>query len=263
MLLLRMNLLTAVLLATTAYAAERPLPQSTPAPAAPGAVMTRPLAPAEINAIRVMGRNVLAAKKKGNSDAEESADAEQLARMRASLDQLIAVDFIQNSSPITLQGQENAEQTQSRAALAEQRATARVNAHATVDEMRSRGVLMAARAQASLQADTSSDGSAGFPMRKQRAELFERLAQKIDAAMTDDSPEGRNRIRELRRQLDATSSTRVGRNGMSDALPIGTPTLQAMPAGFVPPKKRNDPKGRSDDNAQSNDTQHTGSTAKE
>lgn len=74
-------------------------------------------------------------------------------------------------------------------------------------------------------------------MGRQRAQLFERLAQKLDAVMADDNPDRTAQMLELSAQLQATATPQSGKGGMRDApLTHGTPTLQAMPAGFVPPK---------------------------
>ncbi len=222
--LLHLNLLTlAVLLATTAHAAERVTPQG--APQKPGDAAAHALAPAQINAIRAIGRSVLAAKKSGTDDP---ADAAQLARLRASLDRLIAVDLDpRNRLPITLQGEESTAQRKAHTAVAELRATARSDAQALAAQLRERASLMASRARTDAATDTTS---AGFPMGEQRARLFERWAQQLDAALVDDNPERVGQLRELRGQLQASQG------GLTNApLAHGTPTLQAMPAGYVPP----------------------------
>ena len=86
--------------------------------------------------------------------------------------------------------------------------------------------LIAARAQAAPDADTRS---AGLPVGAQRARLFERWAQQLDAALADGNPDGPAQLRALQAQLQSRQ------RGLSEApLTHGTPTLQAMPAGFVP-----------------------------
>lgn len=186
----------------------------------------RALNSAQLTAIRVISRNVLAAKKSGT---EDGTDAAQLASLRASLDQLIAAELAPRiGTPITLQGEESGEQSRTRERVASLRESARADARAVAAQLRSRGELKAARVRNQPEQDTRS---AGLPIGEQRARLFERWAQKLDAALADGGADRGAPLRELREQLRAT------KGGVNDApLTHGTPTLQAMPAGFVPPK---------------------------
>ena len=207
--------------ANFAQAAERAL-QAPPVAASEA----RALTPAQLTAIRGASRNVLSAKKSGS---EDGADAAQLASLRASLDALAAADHDpQNRAPITVQGQENSEQRKSRERLASLRESTRADARALAAQLRGRGELKAAQARSQPEQDTRS---AGLPIGEQRARLFERWAHKLDAALAEGNEDRAGQLRELRDQLRATKGT------LSDA-PVthGTPTLQAMPAGFVPPK---------------------------
>lgn len=211
--------------AISAHAAER-------APQAPTAAASeaRALSPAQLTAIRGIGRNVLAAKKSGS---EDSADAAQLAGLRASLDALIAADLDPKSrAPITVQGQESGEQRKTREKVMSLREATRTDARAVAAQLRTRGELKAAHARSTPEEETRS---AGLPIGAQRARQFERWAQKLDAALADDNADHATELRALREQLRATHGS------LSDA-PIthGTPTLQAMPAGFVPPKNNGD-----------------------
>lgn len=210
--------------ALPAQAAERAM--RAPAAAA-GEAVPRALTPAQLTAVRAVGRGVLAAKKSGS---EDSADAAQLASLRASLDALIAADLDpRNRMPITVQGQEESgAQRTAREKAASLRESARADARALAAQLRSRGELKAAHARSQPAQDTRS---AGLPIGAQRARLFERWAQKLDAALADGNEDRIGRLRELRVQLRAT------KGGMTEApLTRDTPTLQAMPAGFVPPK---------------------------
>ncbi|MBT0960255.1 hypothetical protein [Denitromonas iodatirespirans] len=214
------------LAATSAYAAERPAQ----APAAAREAAVRTLSPAQITAIRAVGRNVLAAKK---SAAEDGADAAQLSRLRASLDAVIAADLDpRNRTPITVQGEESGAQRKARQRVASLRESARADARAVAAQLRSRGELKAAHARSAPEQDTRS---AGLPIGEQRARLFERWTQKLDAALADDGAQRVVQLRELQEQLRPTK----GR--VSEApLTHGTPTLQAMPAGFMPPGNSGD-----------------------
>jgi len=215
------SLLASLSLALPAHAAERTAQAS-----AVAASEARALTPAQLCAIRGISRNVLAAKKSG---AEDSADAAQLASLRASLDQLIAADLDpKNRAPITVQGHESGEQRKMREKVASLRESARADARALAAQLRQRGELKAAHARSTPEADTHS---AGLPIGEQRTRLFERWAQKLDAALAEGNEDRAGQLRELRYQLRATK-------GSVNEAPLahGTPTLQAMPAGYVQPK---------------------------
>lgn len=214
-------LLASLCLALPVQAADR-------AAQAPGAAASeaRALTPAQLTAIRGVSRNVLAAKKSGQ---EDSADASQLASLRASLDALIAADLDpKNRAPITVQGQESNEQRKTREKFATLRDSTRSDARALAAQLRSRSEIKAAQARSTPEADTRSSG---LPIGEQRARLFERWASKLDAALAEGNEDRAGQLRELRDQLRATKGS------VSEA-PVthGTPTLQAMPAGYVPPK---------------------------
>jgi hypothetical protein len=180
----------------------------------------RALSPERLAAIRTVGRHVLAAKKSGTEDA---ADAAQLAGLRASLDALIAADLDpKNRTPITVQGQESGEQRKTREKVASLREAAHTDARAVAAQLRNRGEIKAAQARSQPELDTRS---AGLPIGEQRARLFERWAQKLDAALADDGVERVVQLRELRDQLRATQG-----NINEAPLTHDTPTLQAMPA---------------------------------
>lgn len=222
----RHNLALAALLASLSLAL--PVQAADRAAQAPGAAASeaRALTPAQLSAIRGISRNVLAAKKSGQ---EDSADASQLASLRASLDALIAADLDpKNRAPITVQGQESNEQRKAREKFATLRDSARSDARALAAQLRSRSEIKAAQARSAPEANTRS---AGLPIGEQRARLFERWASKLDAALADGNEDRAGQLRELRDQLRATKGS------VSEA-PVthGTPTLQAMPAGYVPPK---------------------------
>lgn len=219
-------------LASTAQAADRPLPSAMQGSTAASQAAARVLSPAQIQLIRTVGRHVLAAKKSG---AEDGDDAAQLSSLRASLDRLIAADLDpKNRAPITVQGHENDEQRSRRETVAGLREAARADARALAAQLRGRSELKASRMQGRRDGVDASDGetrSAGLPVGEQRAKLFERWSHRLDAALADDNPDRTTQLRELRDQLRPTK----GR--LSEApMAHGTPTLQAMPAGYVPPK---------------------------
>jgi hypothetical protein len=183
------------------------------------------LNPAQLSAIRGISRNVLAAKK---GTVDDGADAAQLASLRTSLDKLIEMDLdTSNRLPITLQSQETIAQGKTSSKFASLRTAAIVDLRAIATQIRSRGELHAARAHGDAKA---AQPIVGMHRGANRSRLFERWADKIDAALAADGVERTSKLRLLREQLHTT-------NRLSD-VPIthGTPTLQAMPAGFIAPK---------------------------
>lgn len=216
----------------TRFLAVAVLVMSLPAHAAPSdaggepdpQASVRGLAPAQLAAIRAIGRNVLAAKK---SAVDDPADAEQLGRLRAAVNALVAAELDADSrAVITLQNGEAPARIQARALAAERRAAARTDARALAGQLREHSGILASRAQAGAESGTTS---AGLPVAGQRAQLFERLADKLDAALADGAPDRMARLTELRAQLD----TRKGR--LLEAPSPGTPTLQAMPSASITP----------------------------
>lgn len=217
--ILGLNIFGGVLLAATSVAhAQAPEPQST----ANAVATPHGLAPAQITAIRAIGRNVLAAKK---SAVEDPADAAQLAKLRGMVESLIATDLDSTSqTPITLQiqGGQTPGPSPARVAATALRETTRIDARALAGQMRQRGELIASRAQSGAASETNS---AGLPIGGQRAQLFKSMAQKLETALAANTLDRVVQLHALRDQLQA------GRGRLIDApLEHGTPTLQAMPS---------------------------------
>lgn len=222
--LLTMLLSVAGLSALPALAEER-APQ-TSATATVAAAVTKPvrgLSPARISAIRGIGRSVLVAKKSGQEDLEDTA---QLTSLRASVDALLSTDT--QPALITVANEESSEQRRVRDKVTRLRETARGDARAVAVQLRNHSERIAARVHSQ---DEEGTRSAGMPIGEQRAHLFERWASKLDAALAADGGERLSKLNELHQQLKAT-------DGRVSEVPLtrGTPTLQAMPAGFAPPK---------------------------
>lgn len=212
-------LAAAWLIASSAHAA--PLDAQTEAE--PNTVV-RELAPAQLAAIRAIGRNVLAAKK---SAADDPADAEQLGRLRAAVNALAAAELeTDKSAVITPQGGASPAHPTARPLAADRRDAARADARARAEQVRRHGDLLASRALAGVDSGTTS---AGLPVAGQRAQFFERLAQKLDAALAGSAPDRMARLIELQSQLAP------GNARLHEAPPLATPTLQAMPSTSATP----------------------------
>ena len=97
---------------------------------------------------------------------------------------------------------------------------------ARAEQVRRHGDLLASRALAGVESGTTS---AGLPVAGQRAQLFERMAHKLDAALADGAPDRIAKLIELQSQLAD------GKGRLHEAPPLATPTLQAMPATSATP----------------------------
>lgn len=187
------------------------------------------LNPSQIAAIRVISRNVLAAKKSG---ADNSDDAAQLSSLRTRLDQLISVELEPMShSSNTPEGQRSEDLSKARAKKAALREAGRSDGRDMVTQLRRYGDLKASRASSTQEGDA---GSTRMSIDDQRTQLFTRWAQKLEAALADGNENRTSELLALRDQLNSSSGS------VTAAQPTrGTPTLQAMPAGFVPQKLLN------------------------
>lgn len=201
-----------------------------PAHAAPSGAVDNPetsireLAPAQLAAIRAIGRNVLAAKKRA---ADDPADREQISQLRAAVNTLVAAELdAGNRAAITVQNGEAPVLPQARRLAIERRDAARTDARTRAEQVRRHGDLLASRALAGVDPGTTS---AGLPVAGQRAQLFERLAQKLDAALADGAPDRMAKLIELQSQLAP------GNARLHEAPPLATPTLQAMPSTSATP----------------------------
>lgn len=180
--------------------------------------MTSPLSPAQLNAVRTVGRNVLTAKVGKADAASDAADLDQLASLRAVVDRLVAAEFALRHPPVlALQGVTAA---QAAGAADASLSTARASASRLAADLRNRVDALTA---AVAQSDTGADPAAAA-MRVQRARLFERWAGRLEAVLEDRTPDRLARLRELQAYLAGT------RSGLRSASPRATPTLQAMPA---------------------------------
>ena len=190
----------------------------------------RGLSPEQISAIRKVGRNVLAAKRSG---ADDATDVQQLAQLRAAVSQVVAADLEPKSRSVLSASVQNDMQKADKSAESDarpphaSRIAARGNARALVAQLKSRGEWKSSRSVP--QDDTLS---AGMPIGKQRAQLFERWSEKLGNALADEGPDGQRELLALHQQLQ-------GELGRPSDVPAGrgTPTLKAMPAVTNPVRR--------------------------
>lgn len=184
----------------------------------------RGLAPEHLQVVRAVSQNVLMAKARSTADL---FDNQRLERLRATINQLLAAEFDpQNQGLVTVEGQETKDQRKSRSVIAERRAKAHADGREVSREIRERARRNGSRAQGG---QTTDAVSGGYSVEHQRARLFERWADKLDAALADNNPERVPQLLALRGQLQPN------KGGLIDApLTYSTPTLQAMPWDGAP-----------------------------
>lgn len=179
----------------------------------------RPIAPAKLEIIRGIGRNILLAKK---PLTESSVDTDQVGQLRAAVDKLIALQPpLAGTVAIRLQGQGGTPSTAQPQDNGGALASARTEALELAGRIHPRGNAAPSQSQGLGRAERYS---AGLPVGSQRAKLFERWAGQLDAALAEDGVGRTARLLALRDRLQAHTSQ------VADAAPRpGTPTLQAMP----------------------------------
>lgn len=183
------------------------------------------LSPVQMNVIRSVGRHILTAKRHSQDGV---ADNEQLAILREGIDRLISAEgSLSAQSVITLHAQDKNEQVATRNQNKLSRDTALNQARQLSQQLRSHHQF--AKAMSEDQPAAEHTLSAGLPIGKQRAEMFEKWADKLDAALADDEGERLTKLQMLKAQLQSTDA-----NQLIAPIEHGAPTLQAMPSDFIP-----------------------------
>lgn len=187
------------------------------------------LSPTQISVIRMVGRNILAAKKSGQEDGSDKA---QLDNLKNTVDQLISVQI--NSQSVITPVSEQAAQTQDRQQTSklnkrdsEARDTAFTHAKDFSKKLRQQNE---SRMALTAQSPELEAHSAGLPVGTQRAAMFQKWADKLDDALAQDDHTRMTKLIGLRMQLQSV-------DGQVSEAPYnrGTPTLQAMPSGYTKP----------------------------
>jgi len=185
----------------------------------------RSLSPVQMNVIRSVGRHILTAKRHSQDGL---ADNEQLAILREGIDRLISAEgSLSAQSVITSQVHGNNEQLTTRTQNKLSRDMALNQAKQLSQQLRSHHQL--AKTMLEEQPTAEKTLSAGLPIGKQRAEMFEKWADKLDAALADDEGERLTKLQMLKAQIQSADA-----NKLIAPIEHGAPTLQAMPSDFVP-----------------------------
>lgn len=177
------------------------------------------LSPEKLDAIRLIGRQVLQAK---NKIQDEPSEKEQLVQLRIALDKLIAAEALpsqtvglslENKAPLVTSDQQVTSNTV--------RATARTHAWDVVTKLRQDASQWHSQTRAAAKHELYA---AGFPVGEQRGRLLDQWADKLEATLSDSSTDRVSQLREFRERL------KLEKHGVID-LPLAnkTPTIQAMP----------------------------------
>ena len=147
------------------------------------------LAPEKLAAIRLIGRNVLLAKKNGS---DEPANKEQLLQLRATVDKLIAAEAPSlPSSGISLANKAPPQSVSQQDIDKATRKAARTHAWEVAAILRQEAGQLHSKTKAPAKHE---EFSAGFPIGEQHGRLFERWANKLEATLDDNNT---NRIAQL------------------------------------------------------------------
>lgn len=173
----------------------------------------------KLDAIRLIGRNVLLAKR---SWEDEAVDKAQVAQLRSTVDQLIATEtqtFQTNS--IELEKKGTAVSSIHQASDETKRKAARNHAWTMVAKLREGGSLLHSKTKAPAKIEVYSGG---LPVGQQRGRLFEKWADKLEATLDDNNPQRLAQLKDLRERL------KPEKHGIVEAPLIHeTPTFQAIP----------------------------------
>lgn len=192
-----------------------------------GARLVGGVTPDQLGVIRIISRNVLAAK---HSGVEDGADAAQLANLRAMVDRLVLAELEaakQGTQDAT--GKEATPRTTPEGAEG-LTAAARADASGVATQLRLRSEHLQARSRSGPEAAVLS---AGHAVGEQRARLFDRWAEKLDVALGQEGNERTARLLALRDQLRPASQA-VLREGPVEQF---QPTLQVRAAQRRTPNK--------------------------
>jgi hypothetical protein len=185
----------------------------------------RPLASANLDAIRSIGQNVLMAKQSAKKEKTDPADDEVLSQLRSTVDQLIAAEM--SGSAITVQQANSLSNAASAAshqtaATEARRETAETVAWDTVSRLHQEaGQLQKTPKSASKRQIYSG----GFAVGGQRGRLYERWSKKLAAIMQ--AKDRSLRVSELMAFRDRLYPTHRG--VVAVPTEAKTPTLQALP----------------------------------
>lgn len=180
---------------------------------------SRVLSSEKLDAIRLIGRNVLQAK---NVAKQDSSNKEQLNQLRATLDTLIAAEApTLRPGIISISGKAAVTSGAQQATVSTAGKADHTKAWDEVSKLRqSAGQL---RHQKNKPAK-SEVYSSGFPVGEQHGRLYDEFADKLEAILNNNSPSRVSQLSDLRDQLTAK------KHGMIDTpLVHETPTLQVTP----------------------------------
>lgn len=177
------------------------------------------LPPEKLDAIRLISRNILLAKKKTE---EEPSDKEQLMQLRSTLDKLIAVEATSlhtsvispaNKIVVAPSSQQSKDDTLRKAA--------QTQAWDIVSKLRQDGSQLQRLNKSAAKAEVYS---AGFPIGEQHGRLYDELADKLETILSNNNSDRVAQLSALRDRLNIKKHITL-----SASLSPETPTAQAAP----------------------------------
>ncbi len=209
-----MRILLCLLLATfTAHADSQSASQTE------GNTDSHALPPEKLDAIRLIGRNVLQAK---NVAKQEPSDKEQLNQLRTSLDKLIAAETpVLRSGVLSISGKAAATQGTQQIAVPSVRKAAHTQAWDEVSELRQKAGHLHRQKNKPAKAEVYSSG---FPVGEQHGRLYDELADKLENILNNNNSD---RVAQLSALRDRLNTKKHG--AVSASLAPETPTAQATP----------------------------------
>jgi hypothetical protein len=176
------------------------------------------LPPEKLEAIRLIGRNVLQAK----NVKEEPLKKEQLLLLNATLDKLIATESSAlKPGSIALLGKSPTITNSQQAAVATAHTTAHTQAWDVVAKLHQDAGHLQRQNNKPAKVEVYS---AGFPVGEQHGRLYENWANKLETILTNNNTNHLSQLRALREDINGNKT------GVTNApLTQKTPTIQAMP----------------------------------
>jgi len=177
------------------------------------------LTPEKLDAIRLIGRNVLQAKKIAK---QEPSDKEQLNQLRTSLDTLIAAEApVLRSGVLSISSKTAAPPGTQQIAVPSVRKAAHTQAWDEVSELRQKAGHLHRQKNKPAKVEVYSSG---FPVGEQHGRLYDELADKLETILNNNNSD---RIAQLSALRDRLNTKKHG--AVSTSLTPETPTAQATP----------------------------------
>ncbi|PKM36434.1 MAG: hypothetical protein CVV06_11105 [Gammaproteobacteria bacterium HGW-Gammaproteobacteria-10] len=181
--------------------------------------LSHALPPEKLDAIRLIGRNVLQAK---NIAKQESSDKAQLNQLRSTLEKLIAVETpISRTGVLSLFNKATATPGTQQIVVPSARKADHTQAWDEISKLRQKAGQLHRQKNKPAKAEIYSSG---FPIGEQHGRLYDELADKLETILNSNSTDRVAQLSALRDRLNTKKQAAV-----SASLTPETPTAQASP----------------------------------